>query len=139
VYTSHNLSKIVGVFTYAHFFMRGAIKCFMLVILGATVRQVYADESLALARSHNCMSCHTIDKKFLGPAFTTINTRYHGEKNAEETLIKAITHGSSGQWGVLKMPANSNITPKESKQLAAWILQMPVTKPATPPKEKTKK
>ena len=38
--------------------------------------QVLADE--ALAKAKNCMSCHAIDKKLVGPAYKDVAAMYKG-------------------------------------------------------------
>ena len=42
--------------------------------------QVHADE--ALAKAKNCLSCHAIDKKLVGPAYKDVAAKYKGDKNA---------------------------------------------------------
>jgi cytochrome c len=84
--------------------------------------KVDAPETLALAKSKNCLSCHAVDKKVVGPAFTDVSKKFKGNSAAEAELTQKILHGSSGAWGPVPMPANSDVTPAQAKQLAAWVL-----------------
>ncbi|MEJ8847340.1 c-type cytochrome [Variovorax rhizosphaerae] len=77
---------------------------------------------LALATSKNCMACHTVDKKVLGPAFKDIAAKYKDDKTAPEKLAVKIMKGSSGVWGSLAMPANTQVSESEAARLAAWVL-----------------
>ncbi|MCZ6797305.1 MAG: cytochrome C biogenesis protein CcsA, partial [Gammaproteobacteria bacterium] len=43
-----------------------------------------ADE--ALARSKNCLACHGIDNKIVGPAFKDVAAKYKGDASAVATL-----------------------------------------------------
>ena len=77
---------------------------------------------LALATSKNCMSCHNIDKKVVGPAYKDVAAKYRGDKTAPARLASKIMEGGGGVWGVVKMPANPQVSDAEAKKLAAWIL-----------------
>ena len=77
---------------------------------------------LALATSKNCMSCHAVDRKVLGPSFKDIATKYKDDKAAADTLAAKIIKGGSGVWGPVPMPANTQVNEAEAKKLAAWVL-----------------
>ncbi|MEY2861764.1 MAG: hypothetical protein RL392_2222 [Pseudomonadota bacterium] len=76
----------------------------------------------ALAASKNCMSCHAVDKKLLGPSYKDVADKYRGDKAATEKLAAKVMNGGSGVWGVLVMPANKQVSEAEAKKLVAWIL-----------------
>jgi cytochrome c len=80
----------------------------------------WADQ--ALASSKNCMSCHAVDKKLLGPAYKDVADKYRGDKTAADKLAAKVINGGSGAWGVLVMPANKQVSEAEAKKLVAWIL-----------------
>ena len=81
-----------------------------------------ADE--ALAKSKNCMACHAVDKKLVGPAYKDVAKKYAGQKDAEATLVTHVIKGSKGVWGPVPMPANANVNEAEAKQLVAWVLSL---------------
>lgn len=81
---------------------------------------VWADQ--ALAASKNCMSCHAVDKKLLGPAYKDVADKYRGDKSAADKLAAKVMNGGSGVWGVLVMPANKQVSEAEAKKLVAWVL-----------------
>ena len=81
-----------------------------------------ADE--ALAKSKNCMACHAIDKKLVGPAYKDVAKKYAGQKDAEATLVTHVLKVSKGVWGPVPMPANANVNEAEAKQLVAWVLSL---------------
>ena len=80
-----------------------------------------ADEA-ALARSKNCLACHTVDKKIVGPSYKDIARRYAGQKNADALLAEKILQGGKGAWGNVPMPPNATVKPEEASRLARWIL-----------------
>jgi len=81
--------------------------------------QAQADE--ALAKSKNCMACHAIDKKLVGPAYKDVAAKYKGDAKAQAMLAEKIKAGGKGVWGQIPMPPN-NVTPEEASKLAAWVL-----------------
>ena len=83
--------------------------------------QAYADEGADLAKAKNCMSCHAIDKKLVGPAYKEVAAKYKGDKAAPAMLAAKVKAGGKGTWGQIPMPPN-NVTEDEAKKLVAWVL-----------------
>ncbi len=81
--------------------------------------QAMADE--ALAKAKNCMACHAIDKKIVGPAYKDVAAKYKGDAGAVDKLAAKVKAGGKGVWGQIPMPPN-NVTPDEAKKLVTWIL-----------------
>ena len=77
---------------------------------------------LALATSKNCMACHAVDKKLVGPAYKDVAAKYAGDKSAADKLATKIQKGGAGVWGPVPMPANTQVNDVEAKKLAAWVL-----------------
>ncbi|MBS0452120.1 MAG: c-type cytochrome [Proteobacteria bacterium] len=78
---------------------------------------------LQLAQSKNCMACHAVDKKVIGPAFKDVAAKYKDTKGAADMLATKIIKGGSGVWGPVPMPANTQVSEADAKKLAAWVLQ----------------
>jgi cytochrome c len=81
-----------------------------------------AMDDLALATSKNCMACHAVDKKMVGPSYKDVAAKYAGQKDAVDKLAAKIIKGGSGVWGPVPMPANTQVSEADSKKLAAWVL-----------------
>lgn len=94
-----------------------------IALAAALLAPVSAWADLALAQSKNCMACHTISKKVVGPAFTQIAEKYQGDAQAAARLAQHIRQGSRGVWGPVPMPANPKVTPEQALTLATWVLQ----------------
>jgi cytochrome c len=93
-----------------------------LTTLAASALCAPAWADLALATSKNCMACHAVDKKIVGPAFKDIAAKYAGDKTAVDRLAAKIQKGGGGVWGPLPMPANTQVNEAEAKKLATWVL-----------------
>jgi cytochrome c len=83
-----------------------------------------APGGLALAQQQNCMSCHSVTRTFMGPALRDVATKYAGKPEAQSYLAHKIAEGSSGVWGVVPMPANTQLSPGQAATLAGWILTL---------------
>lgn len=77
---------------------------------------------LALAKSKNCMACHAVDKKLVGPSYKDVAAKHAGQKDAVDQLTIKIMKGSSGVYGPVPMPANAQVNEADAKKLAAWVL-----------------
>ena len=77
-----------------------------------------------LPQKKNCLACHAIDKKVLGPAYKDVAAKYAGQKDAVDKLSQKVLKGGAGVWGPVPMPANTQVSEAEAKQLVQWILTL---------------
>ena len=80
--------------------------------------------SQQLAKDKNCLACHAVDKKLVGPSYKDIAAKYKGDKNAQATLVKKVREGGVGVFGQIPMPANPQVNEQEAQTLVKWILSM---------------
>lgn len=81
---------------------------------------VFAEDASELAKAKNCMACHSVDTKLVGPSYKDVAEKYAGEDDAVSHLAKSIKEGSSGTWGPVPMPPNA-VSDEEAEALATWI------------------
>ena len=80
--------------------------------------------SQQLAKDKNCLACHALDKKLVGPSYKDIAAKYKGDKNAQAMLVKKVRDGGVGVFGQIPMPANPQVNEQEAQTLVKWILSM---------------
>ncbi|MDP1957216.1 c-type cytochrome [Rhodoferax sp.] len=82
--------------------------------------------NLDLAKKSNCMACHLVDKKLVGPAYAEVAAKYKGDANAVKMLAAKVKAGSKpgvpGVWGAVPMPPNPNVKDADMEILIKWIL-----------------
>lgn len=94
---------------------------------------VVAAEMPPLAKELNCVACHAIDKKIVGPAWADVSNKYKGAAKFEfngkeyplvEGLVMKVSKGGSGHWGTMPMPANDPSGAKKEKieELVHFVL-----------------
>ena len=93
---------------------------FVAITLAIAAAPAYANPQLA--QQKNCLACHAIDKKLVGPAYKDVAAKYAGQKDAVNKLTQKVLKGGAGVWGAVPMPANPQVTEAEAKQLVQWIL-----------------
>ena len=93
----------------------------LLLSVLAVAGPALADQKLADKK--NCLACHAVDKKVIGPALKEVAAKYAGQSDAPAKLAVKIKQGSSGVWGNVAMPPN-DVTEAEAKTLADWVLTL---------------
>lgn len=84
---------------------------------------VLTGESLQQAlRQGNCLTCHAIDRKLIGPSFASVNKKYRDVSSAEAALTHKVLEGGSGVWGVLPMPANLQLNEEQARLIVRSLL-----------------
>ncbi len=106
--------------------MRGWIALLPLII-AALLSTGHAQGDEALAKAKNCMACHAVDAKRVGPSYKEISRRYGGQKDVEAMLAGKIIKGSKGAWkqelkAEVLMPPNARVKPEEAARIVQWIL-----------------
>jgi cytochrome c len=75
-----------------------------------------------LAKAKNCLACHAVSNKLVGPAYKDVAAKYAGQKGAEDKLVQKVMKGGSGVWGPVPMPANPQVSEAEARSLVKWVL-----------------
>ncbi len=95
-------------------------KLILASIVLASTNIAFASEELA--KSKNCLACHSVDKKLVGPAYKDVKAKYEKDDKAVAMLTEKIMKGGKGNWGPIPMPANPQVSKEEAEKLAKWIL-----------------
>ena len=95
-----------------------------LIALLAIAAASPAFASLELAQKKNCLACHSVDKKVVGPAYKDVAAKYAGQKDAAAKLADKIMKGGSGVWGQVPMPANAAVPDADVHTLVKWVLSI---------------
>ncbi len=95
----------------------------LLVVVAMTaLASSSAMASADLAKAKNCMACHAVANKLVGPAFKDVAAKYAGQKDAESKLTAKVLKGGAGAWGAVPMPANPQVSEAEAKTLVKWVM-----------------
>jgi cytochrome c len=92
------------------------------VVLSLTLIAPAVHASPELARSKNCVACHSAERKMIGPSYKAIAERHANDASSVKALSEKVQKGGGGVWGPMPMPAQANVSPEEAEALVAWIL-----------------
>ena len=99
------------------------MKAAAIFVLAATLALPALATNIELAQSKNCLSCHMLDQKLVGPAYRDVAARYAGQDEALGRLAEKVQKGGTGVWGSAVMPPNQ-VSQEEARQLVGWILSL---------------
>ena len=96
-----------------------------LLFIGLAASALASNAAIAnadLAKAKNCMACHAIATKVVGPSYKDVAAKYAGQKDAEDKLVQKVMKGGGGVWGPVPMPANTQVSEAEAQTLVKWVL-----------------
>ena len=88
----------------------------------ATGTLVNADDGQELLKGKDCVGCHKLDAKAVGPSYKQIAEKYKGDANAKEALVKKVKTGGAGNWGQIPMPPHPKLEEEEIGKIIDWVL-----------------
>lgn len=86
----------------------------------------------ALVQASDCLRCHGMDRRYVGPSLRQIADRYREQPDAANYLARKIREGSVGVWGRTVMPRHPQVTEAQSSDMARWLLSLPPAQAAAP-------
>ena len=92
------------------------------LVAAAVLVSAPALANLDLAKKSNCLACHAVATKVVGPSYQDVAKKYAGDKTAEAKLIEKVKKGGSGTWGAIPMPPNAQVKDADIATLVKWIL-----------------
>lgn len=80
-------------------------------------------KGLGLVAKSDCMTCHKIDDKLIGPSYKDIAVKYKDAPNDVVTaLAKKIIEGGVGNWGNVPMTPHPAISQEDAETMVRYIL-----------------
>lgn len=80
------------------------------------------DEGLVLIESSDCLGCHKIDAKLIGPSYQEIAEKY--TEADIENLAKKIIEGGKGVWGEIPMTPHTGMSEENAQKMVKYILSL---------------
>ena len=79
-------------------------------------------KGLALIAGSDCLTCHTVNDKLIGPSYKSIADKY--ENNAENItlLAKKVIKGGQGVWGQVPMTPHPKLSEEDAAQMVKYVL-----------------
>lgn len=108
-----------------------AITSLALIFFSLVAKADAGADTITLVKNSkgDCLNCHQVDKKVVGPAWKEVAAKYKGDPSAQAALVEKVIKGGKGHWddvtgGLPMTPHPLKPTKEEIEQIIASILQM---------------
>lgn len=81
-------------------------------------------EGKSLIEGADCLGCHKINDKLIGPSYKELADKYENTPENVNVLADKIINGSAGIWGDVPMPAHHGMSQENAKFMAQYILSL---------------
>ena len=78
----------------------------------------------ALIQKNDCLTCHKLDQKIIGPAYIDVANKYTASPAVIDTLANKIIKGGSGNWGNIAMSPHPNLSITDAQDMVKYILSL---------------
>lgn len=82
------------------------------------------ERGLELIGASDCTTCHAIDKKLIGPAYTDVAAKYENTPAVVDTLVSKIINGGAGNWGPVAMTPHAELPEADAREMVNYILSL---------------
>lgn len=77
-------------------------------------------KGLALIAKNDCLTCHKVSEKLVGPAYKDVANKY---TTADVSMLAdKILKGGTGVWGQIPMTPHPNLAKEDAEQIVKYIL-----------------
>lgn len=83
-----------------------------------------ASDGEKLISKLDCVGCHKMDKKLIGPSYLDIAKKYPNNDKNQNYIADKIIKGGSGVWGSIPMAAHATLNKKDANTIAKYILSL---------------
>lgn len=81
-------------------------------------------KGLALVVKNDCLTCHLVEEKNVGPAYREIAAFYEPTPENIAMLANKIRKGGSGVWGTVPMTPHPQVSQEEAETMVQYIFEL---------------
>ena len=82
------------------------------------------EDGKALIAKSDCLACHKIDTKLVGPAYNAVAEKYPQNQSTVDMLSQKVISGGGGVWGPVAMAPHPAITLADANKIVKYILTL---------------
>ncbi len=82
------------------------------------------EEGKSLIETANCLTCHKVDEKLIGPSYKEVAAKYENTPENAEMIASRIIDGSTGIWGSAVMTPHAGLSKENAKKMVAYIMTL---------------
>jgi cytochrome c len=82
-------------------------------------------KGLSLVAKSDCLTCHKVKEKVVGPAYQDVANKYApASDEVIDKLAGKIIAGGAGVWGQIPMPAHPQLAKEDAKTMVKYIMAL---------------
>jgi cytochrome c len=89
-----------------------------------TTENPETNKGLDLISKSDCLTCHKVSEKLVGPAYQAVAERYTASDEVIDTLSQKVIQGGAGRWGEVPMTPHPQIAKEDAKTMVRYILSL---------------
>ncbi|BAV09904.1 cytochrome c551/c552 [Filimonas lacunae] len=78
-------------------------------------------KGIELVAKNDCLSCHKIEDKMLGPSYRQVANKYENNEANIKMLANKVIQGGQGVWGPVPMTAHPQLSEADAQQMIKYI------------------
>ncbi len=90
----------------------------------ATSASTSSSKGQQLISTSDCLTCHKVDAKIVGPAYIDVANKYEATEENIEMLAGKIINGGSGSWGEIPMAPHTALSTDDAEEMVKYILSL---------------
>ena len=79
-------------------------------------------KGLALVATSDCLTCHKINEKNIGPAYKDVAAKYENTDANVKMLAEKVIKGGSGNWGAIPMTPHPQLKQEDVEAMVKYVL-----------------
>jgi cytochrome c len=79
-------------------------------------------KGLALVAANDCLTCHKVNEKNIGPAYQDVAAKYENTDENIQLLASKIIKGGSGVWGAIPMTPHPTVKEEDAEAMVKYVL-----------------
>jgi len=83
-----------------------------------------ADKGLDLIAKSDCLTCHKVEEKLVGPAYREVANKYPNDAASIDMLASKIISGGAGNWGQIAMTPHADLSKEDAQTMVKYILSL---------------
>ncbi|MCJ8209609.1 c-type cytochrome [Mucilaginibacter sp. RS28] len=82
------------------------------------------EEGKTLISKSDCLACHNVDAKLVGPSYSSIAQKYPQDQATVAALSEKVAKGGSGVWGTVPMTPHPALASADINKMVAYVLSL---------------
>lgn len=83
-----------------------------------------AEKGLTLVAQSDCLTCHAVEDRIVGPSYREIAAKYPANDSTFSYLAQKIIQGGAGVWGQVPMSAHPDMKEDDARLMAKYVMSL---------------